>query len=107
MGSSTGGRERRRGFALWLVVSLLVAATGFWWGPGRWLAFAGPNDVPTSEILSLCIKIGWLWLATFVVAVVAYRRRALWLIVGAPFVLFWPVMWIFVARACSLLGTCG
>jgi hypothetical protein len=63
--------------------------------------------VPTNETASICIRIGWLWLAIFAATLGAYRARGLWVIVGAPFALFWPIMWIFVARYCSLLGACG
>jgi hypothetical protein len=48
----------------WIIGSILVAAVDFWWGPLRFIIYAGPNDVPTSQSLALSIWLGWFWIAT-------------------------------------------
>ena len=90
---------------LFLVVSsFLIAAFGFWIGPGHFLAFAGPNDVPSTELISWCIWLAWIWTSIVVIAILVYQWRACLALLGAPFVLFWPYVWIVNLPQCSFLG---
>jgi hypothetical protein len=79
-------------FRLALILSFLIALAGFVLGPGRWLLFAGSNDVPNSNTISLCTGIALAWVILFCATAMIYRARALWFLLGAPFVLFWPIM---------------
>lgn len=94
----------RDGFRIFAVSSILAATLGVWCGPGRMLVFAYRNDVPSAETISGCIWLAWLWLATVAAALAIYRWRAVWLLIPAPFVLFWPVLFIVNANECSLFG---
>jgi hypothetical protein len=89
----------------WLVITLVVAMLAFWLGPLRFLARG--NDVPDSGAVALSIWLAWIWIGVLIAAIIFRGRRALWFLVQAPFVLYWPGMWIFVAHACSLLGDCS
>ena len=91
----------------WLVITLVVAMLAFWLGPLRFLVFARGNDVPDSGAVALSIWLAWIWIGVLIAAIIFRGRRALWFLVQAPFVLYWPGMWIFVAHACSLLGDCS
>ena len=42
-----------------------------------------------------------LWLMFVAVGLVGYGKRGLWLLVGAPFALFAPVMWGIYELACT------
>ncbi len=81
-------RMKANGFKIWLLGSLLIAALGFWLGPGRWLMLP-PGFVAKNVVMTECIWLSWLWVAVFVTAVIRYRRRALRLLAGAPFALLW------------------
>ena len=72
--------------------SSLTALLGFCVGPGRWLLFTGSNSVPDATSLSESALIAFIWLLTFGYAAHGFGYRALSLLVAAPFVLFWPVM---------------
>jgi hypothetical protein len=87
-----------------VVSSFLIAAVGFWIGPARYVLFAGPNDVPSPELISYCTWTAWLWVAFAVTAVLVYQWRAAVVLLGAPFVLFWPFMWTTHFPQCSILG---
>jgi hypothetical protein len=69
----------------------LVAVTGFWEGPGRHLAHGGPNDLPTAETLAICDRLAVIWCIILMASVAIFRKRALWQLLGAPFVLIWPI----------------
>ena len=72
-------------------LALLIAAAGFWVGPGRWLIHDRGNDVPNAETLRLCSHLAAAWVAVFVVSLSLFRARALWLLLTAPFALWWPL----------------
>jgi hypothetical protein len=88
----------------WACVSTSILA--FLVGPVRWIIFARGNGLPNASSLTLCVWLGWLWIALFALACVQSPRRSLWLLLGAPFALWWPAMWIFNSHACSLIGNC-
>jgi hypothetical protein len=87
-----------------LTLSGMIAALGFGMGPLRSIIAVNPA-APTPAVVSFCIWIAWVWLAVFVVSVFMLRVRSLWLLLEAPFVLYFP--WTFVAHGvCSLAGHC-
>lgn len=90
-----------------IIASVVLAVLGFLFGPLRWFIFAGSNDVPNAGALSLSVWLGWLWLASFAFTLFLHHLRAMWLVLAAPFTLYWPAMWIFVGHVCSLAGKCG
>jgi hypothetical protein len=75
-------------------VSLIIAAVGFWVGPGRWLAFASGNGVPNAETLRYCTYFALAWIAWFVLCAFRYRWKALWFLPLAPFAILWPAMFL-------------
>jgi hypothetical protein len=81
----------QKSFLFLLLVSLLDAATGFWWGPGRGMAYVVRGYVPEAETIQVCDDLAVVWLVIFLASQVVYRKRALWQLLGAPFVLLWPV----------------
>ncbi len=90
----------------WIFGGIAVAGVALYWGPLRWLIYAPPGYVPDGNTITISIWLGWLWIAIFIGAVCFVRWRALWLLLVAPFALYWPSMWIFVGRACDLFGRC-
>jgi len=44
---------------------------------------------------------GAIWSALALAGIWRFRSRGLWLLVGAPFVAFWPVAFELLARACA------
>jgi hypothetical protein len=95
--------RQRLGFLSLLGLSVLVSASGFWVGPGRWIFYAGPNDVPNSQVIALCDWIGITWIVVFFLSVAMHPTKAILFLIPAPFVLYWPIMFairgVFVLRA--------
>lgn len=90
----------------WIVAAIAAALLAFWWGPLRFILYAPSGYVPDSPALEVSVWLGWAWIAIFVAALYFVRWRALWLLLLAPFALYWPAMWIFVGHGCDLLGRC-
>jgi hypothetical protein len=90
-----------------MIPPIVVAITAFGTGPLLWFLLESGNDIPSSNNVALSIWLGWIWIGTFVAALFARGRRALWLLIAAPFALYWPAMWIFAGHACDPLGRCG
>ena len=88
------------------MAATIAALVALWWGPIRFLLYALPGDVPDGEAVAVSVWLGWIWIAIFVGALYFVRWRGLWLLPSAPFALYWPAMWIFVAHGCDLLGRC-
>ena len=86
--------ELRSRFWIGICASAVIAAVGFWVGPGRWLAYGGGNSLPDPETLRLCTYLAVAWLLVFLGAVPVYRLRSLWLLPLAPVATFWPVMFL-------------
>jgi len=71
------------------------------------LALAGiaiPPVVGESErTMTLSLLFAVMWMALFVFGLARYRRRGLWLLIGAPFALYWPaataVIWVSCAHS--------
>lgn len=75
--------------------SLLIAAAGWWAGTGVFLLFF-ESRTPQWDLLMFGALLGWL-----VITAVAFRRHgrlAAWTLLGAPFVLFAPLVFV-IARA--------
>ena len=66
------------------VASTSIAAAGFF------LLVLLPDQFPLewSVAISLCLAI--VWAGAFVSCLVRFGKRGLWVLAGAPFVLFWP-----------------
>ena len=45
-----------------------------------------------------------IWVAIQVVAVVRHKRRGLWLLIGLPIVLWWPIVFRMMEYACHIMG---
>ena len=80
---------------LWklIVASSLVSVLALVSGYG-----ALNGDVPAIVLCNL--GLGAFWCALLIAAIFWYRWRALWLLISAPFLLYWPVGLWFLARAC-------
>ena len=93
------GFLRRFGFAVLAVASGFVALVGF----------VGPNRAPVNIhfILVVGIPLACLWTCSFLLGLWFYRWRALWMLIAAPLVLYWP-LWLFVngIPLCYRLADC-
>src|SRR5436853_374115 len=89
--------HRRYGGTFVFSVILAFAA---WVGPVRM-----PLDFPYMLWCSLPVAMVWCFTAAF--AGLRFRKRAFWLLVGAPFALYWPVWLLFNGiPECYWLGNC-
>jgi hypothetical protein len=93
----------------WFIASIAIAAIAFWIGPGRLLSYNidGGNGIPSADSVAYSIWLGWAWILTLIGAAIVKRRKAIYLLLLAPLVLYWPLMWIYVGQACDLFGRCG
>jgi len=72
--------------------SLLIAAASWWAGAGLFLLFFGPGR-PTSWIVLMCgAALGWA--AITAVAFMRHKRDARWTLLGAPFALYAPAVFL-------------
>jgi hypothetical protein len=85
------GRRRTNKIQPLLVLSIAVAVTSV-------VLYAFRSD-PQTWVASFCFAI--LWLILLVVALVKFKKRGLWVLLGAPFVLFFPF------AVLSMLWACG
>jgi hypothetical protein len=91
------------GFPLapWLVGSLGIAissfVTGLFGPPG---GMGGPSRY-AAVLLLVSLSLSVLWLVVVLVAGIILRRRALWLLIGAPGALCWPTILVLVLVAIS------
>jgi len=92
-----------RNGSFWFVfaVSVIVACLG---------DFAPRHTMPYdySAIVSRTIPVAVVWGAIVITSVFLFRKRALWLLVGAPIALYWPV-WLLVNGypSCWYIGNCS
>ena len=93
--------KRTHWFKVILIVSVVLALWG-WYAPQEQM----PLDI--HAMLWRSIPLACLW--ALIVAVSAYRfgRRALWMLLGAPLVLYWP-MWLLLngIPECYWRGICA
>jgi len=80
-------------FRILLCTSLLIAATIV--VVPRFFVFM---DTPVLFLWTYFL--GAIWLALALAGIWRFRARGLWLLVGLPFVAFWPVAFALLARAC-------
>jgi hypothetical protein len=89
------------GLAPWLIGSLGIAVlsflTGLFGPPG---GMGGPNRCGV-VLLLVSLSLSFLWLVVVLVAGIVLRRRAFWLLVGAPGALCWPTILVLVLIAIS------
>jgi hypothetical protein len=87
--------------APWLVGSLGIAIlsflTGLFGPPG---GMGGPNRYAV-VLLLVSLSLSVLWLVVVLVAGIVLRRRACWLLIGAPGALCWPTILVLVLIAIS------
>lgn len=83
-----------------------------------WLIFAAALTVaiasPVLPSLTKSVDANWnlrfsyflalIWVAIQVVAVVRHKRRGLWLLIGLPIVLWWPIVFRMMEYACRHNG---
>jgi hypothetical protein len=66
-------------------------------------AFLGPwifrTQVDTAAKVSFLLAICWIIL--FAGAMLTFRKRGLWLLIGAPFALYWPFALYMLTWACA------
>jgi hypothetical protein len=67
------------------------------------LAVIGPRYLrPDVDLMLQCnLALVALWAVILVVSIFWYRWRALWLLLGAPLLAYWPVGFWLLERACA------
>jgi len=85
-------------------VSLVIAALGFVGPLVSSQMFAAALDFDLAAQISLFLSA--IWLVLFVVAVVQHGTNGLWLLVGAPLALFYPLAFFLVWWACRKGSGC-
>jgi hypothetical protein len=73
-----------------LAIAFLACVLPYLFPPGAWDAMI---------LISLCL--GLLWLICLVAAMVRYRKKGLWFLVGLPFVLYWPAALFMIGWGCA------
>jgi hypothetical protein len=64
--------------------------------------FVGLGSAPyVTFVLYVSLALSALWLAIVIYAIVTFRRRGLWSMVGLPLVVFWPYMVTALSYSCS------
>ena len=91
---------RNLGFWVFLAASMVIACLSD-------LAPRHTMPYDYSAIMSRSIPLAVLWAIVVVASVFLFRKRALWLLVGAPIALYWPV-WLLVNGypSCWYMGNC-
>ncbi len=86
---------RKRNLRPWLIWSLVVAGLGF---ASLIVAIAIKDQgILYDVVLTLCVICPVVWFVVLLAAIWSIRRRALWLLMGAPVALFGPV--------CAVVGS--
>src|SRR5215813_1405856 len=86
--------------APWLIGSLGIAIFSFLTGLFGPLGMGGPNRYVTVLLLG-SLSLSVLWLVVLVIAGIVLRRRAFWLLIGAPGALCWPTIFVLLLIAIS------
>jgi hypothetical protein len=75
-----------RRWPFWTIwaISLLIAGTAY-------SAPMGSTPLNYRAILTVSIPFAFVWLALLVAFAWRYKKRAAWLLMGAPFALYWPI----------------
>lgn len=85
-----------RTITLLLIISLIVAIAGC----AQPSFFPWPDDGIRMAIRTFAPAA--VWAVLFAVGLITHGRRGLWLLVGAPFALFWPAVWTMYVAGCTL-----
>ena len=80
-------------------MSLAIAAIGFMGPLVSSHLFAAALDFDMAAQISLFLSA--IWLVLFIVAVVQHGMNGLWLLIGAPLALFYPLAFLMVWWACQ------
>ena len=75
-------------FSSALVFSLLVALVGL-------LAPQRRMPIDFHIMLWLSLPLSGMWLATSIVSIFYFHKKALWMLLGAPIALYWPLWLMF------------
>lgn len=83
-----------------LVFSFLVAVVGL-------VAPQRRMPIDFHLMLWLSLPLAGIWLATSIVSIFRFHKKALWMLVGAPLALYWP-LWLMFNRIpeCYWHGNC-
>ena len=81
-----------------LVASLVIAAASI----GGPMVFRYEPNLSRATNMSFCL--GAVWLLTLCAALIRFKKRGLWFLVGAPFALLVPLMWIAIYWQCQVMG---
>jgi hypothetical protein len=67
------------------------------------LAVIIPRDLgPDADLMLKCnLALAVIWGIILLVGIFLYRWRALWLLLGAPLLVYWPVAFWLLERACE------
>jgi hypothetical protein len=79
---------QRLNFGIALTLSVLVAIVGY-------AIPSGQRPLNYSAMITASIPLAIVWLIILGICVWRYRKRGVWLLVGAPFALWWPIWMIF------------
>jgi hypothetical protein len=71
-------------FAWMLTLSICIAVA----------AFSGETYLHTADATLVFVGLlPLIWLTLFVAGLFLYRLRGLWILIGLPLAMFWPVLW--------------
>lgn len=81
-------------------VTFLVAGAAFFapWFIGPWVLHdyqAMDSATHVSALLAMA------WLGLLAVALFRFRKKGLWLLIGLPFALYWPFVFLAIGIACG------
>ena len=77
-------------FAVISAIIAIVALTGPWIIPAHW-----DEATHVSLLLALC------WILAYPVAIIRFRKRALWFLLELPLILFWPFFYFIIGWNCA------
>ena len=91
-----GARDNSTGFRLLFVLSIILAILAF----GTAVIVGHRVDAYYGARVSYWFSA--IWFVSFIIACILYRRRGLWLLIGAPLALFVPIYFeIFYTGGCN------
>jgi hypothetical protein len=90
-----------KGLTLWLTLSLALSVAGFVAGLASPLGGYGGSRTYSQALLPASLALDAGSLIIVITGVFVHRWRGLWLLVGAPFALFWPTVVVLFAQALS------
>src|SRR5947209_12108972 len=76
--------------------SLILAALSF---SSRWTVL--PLTPTTFIFVDVSVAFCFAWLVLIIVSITRYGKRSLWLLVGGPFVMWWPAVFVLLLWSCK------